>query len=210
MGLYCIMSISQAQAAALADGFVDSQGESKTNFAPRKTYTELFVIAGELIGDAQKNLNSSNKISSGALSSSLLADEPTQSGSIVRIDIRMNFYGRFVNKGVKGLRGGNSTANYRFRTPNPSENMVKAIAVWVKRAGLKSVSTAKYKPYGKHDTKNRNTQDLLAYSVAYMVKQKGLKPTGFLDKAVTTTKSKLSSRLGAALRIDVIDSMKQF
>lgn len=202
------MGISQAQAAALADGFVSSQGESKQGFAPRKTYTEIIVIAGELVLDAQKNLNSSNKISSGALSASIVVDDPVKNGNIVRVDIRMNFYGKFVNSGVKGLRGGSSKAGYRFKTPNPSENMVKEIAKWVKRAGLKTTSTAQYKSYGKHDAKNNDTKNATAYAVAYAVKQKGLKPTGFLDKAVDNTKNKFSQRLGAALRLDVIDSLK--
>jgi hypothetical protein len=205
------MSIAKAQAAALADGFIQSLGTGdKGDFVPKNTLTELFLLAGELVDSAQKNLNSSNKNSSGKLSESLIVDEPVQNGKVVRADILMNFYGRFVNKGVKGLRGGSSLANYSFKTPYPSANMVKAIAEWAGRGKLKNVATKKYKAHGKHDVKNRSIENANAYAVAYSVKQKGLKPTGFLDKAVATTESKVGDRLGAALKIDVINSLEGF
>jgi len=204
------MSINKAQAKALAEGFLDTLGTGKdeVGILPRNTLTELFLLAGELVEDAQANLNKSNKTSSGKLSASLIVDEPVQNGNIVRADILMNFYGLFVNKGVKGTVSGNSLAGYSFKTPYPSENMVKAISDWIGRGKLKSVSTAKYKTYGKHDTKNRKISELSAYAVARSVKMKGLKPTGFLDKAVASTSNKISERLGAALKIDIITSIQ--
>jgi hypothetical protein len=202
------MSITKAQASALAEGFLNDIGSSKDqDFQPRETLTELFLIAGELVEDAQKNLNSANKNASGKLSASLVVDEPVQHGNVVRADILMNFYGRFVNKGVKGLRSGSSNAGYSFKTPFPSQNMVKAIEEWGAKGKLKGVTTKKYSTHGGHDAKNRSIEDLAAYAVAYVIKQKGLKPTGFLDKAVAKAVGKVRDRLGAALKIDVIDSI---
>jgi hypothetical protein len=43
--------------------------------------------------------------------------------------------------------------------------------------------------------------------MARSIKQHGIKPTGFLDKAIATTRNKISDRLGAALRIDIISSI---
>lgn len=203
------MSIAQAQASALADKFLDNLGTGKDGIRPKETLTELFVIAGELIEEAQNNLNESNKHSSGNLSESLIAQEPTQSGKIVSINIMMAYYGLFVNSGVKGLQSGTSTAGYSFRTPNPSKNMVKAIQDWMDRASMGTRTVKKYSGYGKHETKNKGiAQASGAYAIAYYVKQKGLKPTGFMDKAVNSTRRKLADRLGAKLKIDIITALQ--
>lgn len=203
------MSIGKAQAEALADGFIDSIGSgSKDDLRPRKTFTEFFLMAGELAQDAVKNLNSQKKNSSGALSESITIDEPTQKGKTVSIDISMLFYGKFVNSGVKGTRSGSSTAGYQFRNEFPSENMVKAIEDWIGRAKLSTRSVKKYKGYGSHEIKNKKIAELeVAYAVAKSVKIQGLKPTGFMDKAILKTQGKIKDRLGAALKIDIINSI---
>lgn len=204
------MSISKAQAAALAEGFLDDLGSSKDDFAPRNTLTELFLLAGELIEDAQNNLNASNRNASGELSESLVADEPTQIGATVSIDILMNFYGAFVNKGVKGTRSGRSTAGYSFRNEGVSKNMLKALAEWVKRGKQSTRTVTKYKGYGRHERKNKTiSQYDKVYALGRAIKQHGLKPTGFLDKAVQSAEEKFADRLGAALRIDVIDGLRE-
>jgi hypothetical protein len=203
------MSISKAQAAALAEGFLDNIGEGKEGMPPRNTLTELFLLAGELIEDAQNNLNKSNHVATGKLSESLIADDPTQNAKTVAIDVLMNFYGAFINKGVKGTRGGSSTAGYSFRNEVVSRKMYKAIADWIENAKISTRTVKKYKGYGKHETRRKSiAQYDNTYAVARSIKQHGLKPSGFMDKAVTTTKNKVSERLGTALRIDIIDSLK--
>lgn len=203
------MSISKAQAAALAEGFLDNIGEGKEGMPPRNILTELFLLAGELIEDAQGNLNKSNHNARGKLSESLIADDPTQTSKTVAIDVLMNFYGAFINKGVKGTRSGSSTAGYSFRNEVVSRKMYKAIADWIENAKISTRSVKKYKGYGKHETRRKSiAQYDNTYAVARSIKQHGIKPSGFMDKAVTTTKNKVSERLGAALRIDIIDSLK--
>lgn len=203
------MSIGKAQAAALADGFLDSIGLSKDEFRPKHSMTEVILLAGELIESAQENLVRSNRNASGKLSESLVADEPVLSGKSMRVDVLMNFYGAFANKGVKGLKAGRSTAGYRFRYPGVSEKFAKELADWIDRAKQGTRTVKKYKGYGKHEQKNKSISQLdKAYAVGRVIKQSGLKPTGFLDKAVTSTANKVSARLGAALRIDVIDGLK--
>lgn len=202
-------SISKAQAAALAEGFLDTLGSDREGFAPRNTLTELFLLAGELIEDCQDNLNRANITNTGALSESLVADEPTQNGPVVRIDVLMNFYGAFHNKGVKGTRAGRSTAGYSFKNEIVSNKMYNAIAAWIKRAGRTTRTVKKYKGYGRHETKRKSiAQYDSAYATARSIKMYGLKPTGFLDKAIKSTADKVSDRLGAALKIDVIDGLK--
>lgn len=202
------MSISKAQAAALAEGFLDNIGTGKEGFAPRQSLTEIFLLAGELIEDAQDNLNKSNRNASGKLSASLIADDPTQTANTVAIDVLMNFYGQFVNKGVKGTRSGSSTAGYSFRNEGVSKGMLKEIQEWIEKGKLSTRSVTKYKGAGRHEKKQKSIAQIdAAYAVARSVKQHGMKASGFLDKAVLTTKNKVSDRLSAALRIDVIDGI---
>jgi hypothetical protein len=127
----------------------------------------------------------------------------------MRVDVLMNFYGAFVNKGVRGLTAGRSTAGYKFRYPGVSEKFAAALVEWIGRAQISTRTVKQYKGYGRHEQKNKNISQLdSAYAVGRAIKQAGLKPTGFLDKAVATTSRKVSSRLGAALRIDVLDGLK--
>ncbi len=204
------MSISKAQAAALAEGFLDDLGSSKDqDFLPRNTLTELFLLAGELIEDCQDNLIRANITNTGALSDSLVADEPTQTNGAVRIDVLMNFYGAFHNKGVKGTRSGSSRAGYSFRNEIVGRNMYKAIDEWIKRAGTTTRTVKKERGYGRHEVKRKQiSQYDSTYAAARSIKMYGIKPTGFLDKAVAKTTNKISDRLGAALTIDVIDGLR--
>lgn len=202
------MSISKAQAEALAEGFLDHLGSSKDDFLPKKTYTELFLLVGELIETAQNNLNKANRIASGALSESIIADEPVQNGSIISVDVLMNFYGAFINKGVKGTRSGQSTAGYSFRNEIVSRKMYYAIETWIKRAQISTRTVKKYNGYGKHETRRKEIAAYDAiYAVARSIKQHGLKPTGFMDDAIKTTSDKFADRLGIALVADVQDGL---
>ena len=203
------MSISKQQAAALAEGFLDNLGSSKDEFQPKNTYTEVFLLVGELIDTAQTNLNKANRIASGALSESIVGDEPVMNAGVLRVDVLMNFYGAFVNKGVKGTRSGTSRAGYSFRTESVSKNMYNAISDWIKKAKINVRSVKKYKGYGKHEVKRKTIASYdSAYAVARSIKIHGLKPTGFMDDAILKTKDKMAKRLGAALAIDVLDGLR--
>lgn len=206
------MSISKAQAAALADKFLDDIGtDDKAGLRPKETFAEAVLLAGELIEDAQQNLNSSNNIASGNLSASLIAHDPYKVGATMQVDVYMNFYGRFINKGVKGTRSGSSSAGYAFKNEVVSKKMYKAISDWLTRGKISTMSVKKYTGHGKHETKQKGLGVLAeadkAYAVARSIKMKGIRGTGFLDKAVTSTTKKVADRLGAALRIDVINSL---
>lgn len=203
------MSISNMQAVALAEGFLDNIGtDDKGNLKPKNAYTEAILLVGELIADCQNNLNASNKISSGALSASLVANEPYEASGAFTVDMMMLYYGLFVNKGVKGTRSGRSTANYSFKNEIISHKMYKAIQEWIDRGKITTRTVKKYKGYGRHETKQKSVAQLdSAYAVARSVKMHGLKPAGFLDKAVTSLRSKVSNRLGAALRIDITTAL---
>lgn len=204
------MSINKAQAEALAEGFLNNLGSGGGDFEPKETFTEIILIAGELIADAQANLIHSNKHSTGNLSASLVAEDPVLNGSILSVDLKMLFYGLFVNSGVKGTRSGASTAGYSFKNEFPSKNMVKAIREWIQHAHIATRTIKKDAGYGRHEIKQKSIAEASlssAYAIAKIVKQKGLKPTGFFDKAVVNARRKYGSRIGAALEIDLITSI---
>jgi hypothetical protein len=203
------MSISKAQAEALAEGFLDNLGSNKNEFQPKNTYTEVFLLVGELIDTAQNNLNKANRTASGALSESIIGDDPVKNAGVLRVDVLMNFYGAFVNKGVKGTRSGSSREGYSFRNEVVSQSMYDAIKGWIESAKAKIRTVKKYKGYGKHEVKQKSIAQYDAtYAVARSIKQHGLKPTGFMDDAIAKTKDKMARRLGAALEVDIIDGLK--
>ena len=198
------VSINKAQAEALADGFVDSvSNDIKDGLRPRKTLTGLFLLAGEFIEDTQKNLGLSN--ASGELSKSLKLNKPVKSAESVSVDVMMNFYGQYINQGVKGLKGG--AGEYSFKTLFPSKKMVQALEKSILRAKKSSRNTSS-RAKSKGDQKNRSISAISkAYGAAVNIKKYGIKATHFVDKAAVTTAAKVSSQLGKAFKIDIINSI---
>jgi hypothetical protein len=200
------MSISKAQALALADNFLDGLG-SQEQLKPRQMYSEIILIAGELAEDAQDNLVQDNSIASGRLSESITITEPEVTGAILRTDLLMNFYGKFVNKGVKGTKSG--TGLYSFKTEFPSLKMVEALRKSMSSAARKVKTTNVRRTISKNEIKNASISEISrAYGAARNIKRYGIKPTGFLDRAVESAERKFSDRLGAALVIDVLDALR--
>lgn len=198
-------SINKAQADLLASGFLDDLGSEET-LQPRETFSEIILIAGEMVEDMQDNLNKSNTNASGNLSASIQLGEPEVSGKLFKVDVYMNYYGQFINKGVRGTKSGSGL--YAFKHDFPSKSMVDAIREWIKAGKLKVTNTNPKKTISKNEKKNASIGKLdNAYAVARSIKQHGIKPTGFLDKAVDSTITKVKDRLGLALKIDIINSI---
>lgn len=199
-------SIGRSQAAALAEGFLNSQGSTKDSFQPRETFTQLFLLAGKLVESAQDNLNQNHSNGSGSLSESLEVQEPEQSGSIVRADITMNFYGRFVNKGVKGTVSGDGL--YAFKNNYFSKEMIKSLEVSKSKSASKITSTNPRKSVSQVEKKSKSISDVSsAYGAAINIKKYGIKATGFIDKAIIKTQSITKDILGKALKVDIINSL---
>ena len=203
-----IMGINRSQAEMLATTFLDDlEGEEKSVLQPKETFSELFVIAGELADDSQKNLNESNSNASGGLSKSLVLDEPVESGGVVSVNLMMNDYGNFINKGVKGTKSGSSTAGYSYKTENPSPKMLANLQRGKIKSKRKIRNTNANKTVSKSELKNIATSKAAVWGAAVNIKRYGIKPTGFLDKAIATAEKKIEGRLGAALKIDILNSI---
>ncbi|MFT3679436.1 MAG: hypothetical protein QM791_04135 [Ferruginibacter sp.] len=200
------MSISKAQAKALAAGFLDSLGEDKSVLQPAETFSELFLIAGELVDDAQKNLNASNSNASGKLSASIVLSNPREEGNTIVVDIVMNEYGEYVDKGVKGTKSGQG--KYQFKTEFPSKQMLKNLQAGIGRAKRSTKNVNVKRSVSKNEIKNAQLAQLnRVWGAARNIKRYGIKPTGFMSKAISTAEKKVADRLGEALRVDIINSI---
>lgn len=198
------MSINRSQAKAIADGFLDSLGSDKEDFQPKETLSTMLQLAAGLAEKAQRNLNRSNSVASGALSESIEVQEPIIEGNSIRIDVTMLLYGQYIDKGVKGIESG--SGEFSFKSAYPSQSMVKEVAQWIKRGKLKSTNVKK--PISRFETKNKTiSQYASAYAVARSIKLHGIRKTGFMSKAISETNVIAKVELGRALVVDVSNSL---
>lgn len=204
-------SITKAQAEALADDF-DFGGDDRNAFAPANSITVLYKKAGELVEQAQDNLNKADHVASGAGSASIKVLNPEKDGKRVRIDISMLFYLQFIDQGVRGVKSG--SGKYAFKTKYPGKKMMEAIRKWLIKEGLKArtVRGERLKPktaklISQRETKRKSiteTSNSVAYAIASSIKQKGIKPSRFMERAIRDTRRDVRQDLGAALKLDVI------
>ena len=203
-------SISKAQAELLSSGFLDTLG-SKPEFNDldiTESLAALILLAGELIEEANSNLQEGGHIGSGRLSDSLKVLNPEYVGKQIQLDIEALFYHQFINKGVRGTKSG--AGEFSFKDDYPSRKMVTEIQKWIKRAHL--ASTKDRKSETTLGIKRKSISELnkgrsVAYAVARSIMQKGIKANGFLDKAAKVAKSHAKEELGKALKIDIINSL---
>jgi hypothetical protein len=182
------MSISKAQAQAIADGFLNTLGEQPMKEGQMPVAERLLKDFGaDFILTAQKNLRENGSIASGAIN-----------------DIRMNFskfgttysislgypksqpaskYWDFVNKGVKGTKNikADSKTPYKF---NPSKKSIPISAVqgWLGYNKLKATAVKPYRKLGV-ESKAIDAKKSLAYVVARSIHRKGIRSTHYFDNA---------------------------
>lgn len=201
-------TITQSQARVLASGFLDGLGTKGETFVPDESLAALIMLAAQIIEGAQDNLNSSGQISTGELSDSFKVNDPRMVGKSINLDIQALNYFDFQNKGVRGIGGGSSAAGYSFKTPFPSDGMVKSISEWINRAGLSTVIIKDKKSHGNLETKNKTiSQYDSAYAVAMAIKVKGIRGTGYFDKAIKVAQAYSNEVLGKALAVDIIKTL---
>jgi len=186
------MSISKAQASALAEGFLNTLGEQPMKEGEFPIIEKLLLdFGGDFIKNAQKNLNANNSIASGKIN-----------------DIRMNFtkfgtnytislgypksepaskYWDFINKGVKGTKNIKADAKtpYKF---NPSKKSIPISAAqgWLGYNKLKVVAVKPYRKLGV-ETKATDEKKSLAYVLARSIHRKGIRSAHYFDDAQKET-----------------------
>lgn len=203
-------SISRAQAAAIADGFLNTlaAGTQDGELVPRESLGALMGAAADIITHSLEILASTGTNSSGYLSGSLKVRPPVMTGGAIRVEIEAAEYFKFINAGVKGTRSGRSTAGFQFRSSNPSGKMVSAIEKWLETSHKVTVNQSPKHSISANERKHASlSQYDVAYTIARSILRKGIKPTNFLDKAVQMAEQALNENLGTAFKIDVLNAL---
>jgi len=193
-------SVKQLQDEVLS--YLDSQGQSKAAFEDvnkLQGVEKLLVLsAANFIIKVQENLNQSGRVDTGALSSDIESGEVVTGGGSVSITVgypagsKAAKYYDFVNKGVKGTRSGSpSDSPYSFKNERVG-GLRNAIEGWLKRNNIASRNEDQKKNISPVQRKRKRLSKMisessriksLAYAVSVSIKRKGLKKTGFIDKA---------------------------
>jgi hypothetical protein len=193
-------SVKQLQDEVLS--YLDSQGQSKAAFEDVEKLQgveKLLVLsAANFILKVQENLNQSGRVDTGALASDIESGEVVTGGGSVSITVgypagsKAAKYYDFVNKGVKGTRSGSpSDSPYSFKNERVG-GLRNAIEGWLKRNNIASRNEDQKKNLSPVQRKRKRLSKMvsesskiksLAYAVSVSIKRKGLKKTGFIDKA---------------------------
>ena len=203
------LSIAQSQTKFLAD--LDQFGESKNVPGVKVDAMEqaLLELAIEFKVLCEKYLDEANAISSGKLAESIQFDSVEFDAGVYSVAIKMLYYWKFVNKGVRGVNGGGSGSPYSFKNLHVSRKMMLAIRTWIEREGMKTrTKPAKRRPIRaeKKGARFADAQktDALAYAVATSIKKHGIKKTGFFDKAISQTKKDMAKKTGLGFQVAII------
>lgn len=215
------MSISRAQASAIADGYLDSLGTAPPAEGLPIIEAVLSEAAKAFIDDAVANLDRKKAVDTGELATQL-----TFAVTVMGRDYLLTVgypsgtdaakYYDYVNKGVQGTMKGNSSP-YRYRNNKVSKAFVDALMAWYRRQGKgavnirKSVSALERKRVGLRNTAKK-TDGLrnLAYATAVAIKKKGKAPTNYFDNAVSANfGNELVEVLSVALAGDVRLQIRQ-
>ena len=164
---------------------------------------------------ARQYIIQSNQVSSGEMSD--LTFNITTSGTKTILDVGYeksnpaSEYYDFQNAGVKGLKAGNSSKGYSFKTPFPSTGMVQAFLRWKKLAGATTSNVKQtYKQLEEKRVKIRSEKEQAAYTAAYLTKKYGIKGSHFFDKSKEQVfNDKFKQAMVKAVGKDLLMQIKQ-
>ena len=199
--------------------FLDSLGSSKVDAYEAKltnvqsTVLKLGVLYAKHLAD---ELNKANAVSSGRGADSLNPDEVVTNGTLTTVNIKGNFYLKFIDKGVNGWGGASKGGLYQFKKGGgggkcgdfANSPMVKSVKDWLTREkGFGS--DLKKKPVTIKEQMRSKLQSVdittrRAMTVAFMIKRMGIKPTHFVSKATEKVKIDIIKQLGEAFKNDII------
>ena len=211
------MSISQAQAKAIADGFLASLGEAKGNDTDLPVIEAILVKYGsEFQKQAIENLNKNNSIASGAIEKNLTF-EVTKFGTVYTLSMgypdntSASKYWDYVNQGVKGtdnIQKADSKTPYFFKSDKKAIP-IKVVEGFLKYNKKKTVAVKKYNKLGV-ELKAIKGKKSLAYAIARSIHTKGLRSTRYFDKAADKVfGDDFQKIMNAALGFDVEIKIKQ-
>ena len=203
------MSISQAQAKAIADGFLNKIGEQPMKEGEMPVIERMLRDFGaDFITTAQKNLRKNKSIASGAINDIRMQFTKFNTAYTISLGYPKSEpaskYWDFINKGVKGTKNEKADSKTPFKF-NPSKKSIPVSVVegWLGYNKLKAVSVKRYTKLGV-ELKAIDSKKSLAYVVARSIHRKGLRSTHYFDEALTSTfGSNFTTVILAALGEDI-------
>ena len=173
----------------------------------------LEKAAREVVRQAKLNLGATQTIiqndgkarrkridASGNLRNSLRASEVQGSGNDLSVEILMDFYGKFVDKGVSGTQYQTpEDSPFSFKSEGVSAEMQYSIFQWMRTKRIRLRDKGQFK-------KGRITQksyESLAYVIARSVKRKGINQTHFITNPFNLMDAQLPEKLQEALSLDI-------
>lgn len=158
-------------------------------------------FSNKVAADAISNLESSGKVDTGKLKSSIKNLGAKVSRNSIEIKIEMLPYGAFVDKGVRGAGGTRKTTSAFKRTNNKGK-------IWKQKGGDSPYSFKEgKKPSVKHFIDWSNKRGLNPYAVREAVYRQGIEPNRFLDKAVQKNINDLPNVIIDAFGLDVKNTL---
>lgn len=208
------LSINKSQENYLRTVHLETIGQERGSSEPIKLdeiEQGLLDLAIFFKTTAAKELEVKNAIDTAALEESIQFDKVQFAGTIYSVDINVLDYYKWVNKGVKGLDGVIDSP-FAFRNKFVSKLFAQAIRKWLIRHALKATTRpARKNPLGAEKKakpfQNVEKTNALAYAVAGSIKKKGLKPTGFWDKAEQETAKQVEKTLGNSFAIAIVNEI---
>lgn len=201
------LSIAQAQ-AKIRDSDYDGWGVVKSAFVPKKTMPLALQLVADYVEAFEKmtadKLNALDRVDTGNLASTIKF-ETTETKDGLIIEVFVNDYYKFVDRGVRGIGRNNinTTSPYRFRYANPSKSHVQAIRGWISRNRDK-VKARDVQKYGAIGREKRQPQDItVAWLVARNIKRRGLRQTGFWTDSINEVFKDFDVKMSQALGIDI-------
>lgn len=206
------LSIAQAQAKVSSSDY-ESWGVAKSVFVPKKTMPVALQLVSEYVEALQRmasdKLNALDRVDTGNLASSINF-ETTETKDGLIIEVFVNDYYKFVDRGVRGIGRNNinTTSPYRFRYANPSKSHVQAIRGWISRNRDK-VKARDVQKYGAIGREKRQPQDItVAWLVARNIKRRGLRQTGFWTDSINEVFKDFDIKMSQALGVDIVVNLE--
>lgn len=206
------LSIAQAQAKVSSSDY-ESLGVAKSVFVPKKTMPVALQLVSEYVEAFEKmtadKLKALDRVDTGNLASSIKF-ETTETKDGLIIEVFVNDYYKFVDRGVRGIGRNNinTTSPYRFRYANPSKSHVQAIRGWISRNRDK-VKARDVQKYGAIGREKRQPQDItVAWLVARNIKRRGLRQTGFWTDSINEVFKDFDIKMSQALGVDIVVNLE--
>lgn len=196
-------SAKQLQEELVNDAYLDKLGNDRTDYADLNelpsTKQVIILSAASFIEKVKENLQKQGKISSGNLEDGITSGDLIEDRSGYEIDLgyrdadTASKYYDYVNKGVTGFSTGSPSSPYGFKSLKVSAKMVKSLLLWYRKRGNAARREDQKKKLSANQRKNKRLKKQvdaaknlksLAFATAVSIKKKGIRKSGFFDKAV--------------------------